>query len=67
MNKRTPESKIIVALSLVEELSLKKKKDLLSALPNPTDWILDKHAKTVCNILGDKHKTEFLAKYAEIG
>ena len=66
MNKRTPESKIIVALSLVEELSLKKKKDLLSALPNPTDWILDKHAKTVCNILGDKHKTEFLAKYAEI-
>lgn len=66
MNKRTKEAKIIVAMSLVEELSLKKKKDMISALPNPADWVLDKHQDTVCKILGDKHKTEFLAKYTTI-
>ena len=47
MNKKTPEAKIIVALSQVEELSLKKKRDILSVLPNPTDWISEKHSKTV--------------------
>ena len=66
MNKRSQETKIIVALSLVEELSLKKKRDLLSELPNPIDWIGEKHASTVCKILGDSHKTAFLTKYANI-
>ena len=66
MNKRTAETKIIVALSLVEELSLKKKKAILSALPNPSDWIAERNATTVEKILGDKHKTEFLQKYANI-
>ena len=66
MNKKTPEAKIIVALTQVEELSLKKKRDILSVLPNPTDWISEKHAKTVEKVLGDKHKTEFLTKYSLI-
>ena len=29
MNKKTPEAKIIVALTQVEELSLKKKRDII--------------------------------------
>ncbi|MBO5982842.1 MAG: DNA-processing protein DprA [Clostridia bacterium] len=66
MNKRSQETRIIVALSLVEELSLKKKKDLLSQLPNPLDWVAEKNADTICKILGDSHKTEFLTKYATI-
>ena len=66
MNNRTPETKIIVALALVEELSLRKKKDLLSALPNPSDWIKEKHSETLLKILGDKHNTEFHSKYATV-
>lgn len=66
MNKRTPEAKIVVALSQVEEISLKKKRDMLSALPNPVDWASDKHSKTVEKILGDKHKTEFFTKLSSI-
>ena len=66
MNKRSIETKIIVALSLVEEMSLKKKRDLLSQLPNPTDWIAERNSDVVGKLLGDKHKTEFLTKYADI-
>ncbi len=66
MNKHTTETKIIVALSLVDELSLKKKRELLSALPNPADWIQERHSATVVKILGDKHSTEFNTKYANI-
>ena len=66
MNKRTQETKIIVALSLVEELSLKKKRDLISTLSNPIDWTAERNGGLVCKILGDKHKTEFLSKYATI-
>lgn len=59
---KTTERKIILALALVEELSLKKKRELLAFLPNPLDWTKESNEDKVANILGDKHKNEFLTK-----
>lgn len=60
------ERKIVLALALVEELSLKKKRDLLSALPNPIDWTKESNGSVLERILGEKHKAEFFTKLSSV-
>lgn len=62
----TKENKIVLALALVEELSIKKKRDLLSVLPNPIDWTKESSFHVVESILGHKHANEFLTKLSSV-
>lgn len=66
MNGRSTAHKALVALQSVEELSLKKKKELLDVLPNPDEWDSAKNAKILLSVLGDRYKTEFLSKISSI-
>ncbi len=65
MNSKTPSTKNIIALACVEELSLKRKREMLSHLPDPTSWTSERNGKLLSQILGDK-KTEFFTKYSQI-
>lgn len=66
MNGRSPAHKALVALQSVEELSLKKKKELLTILPNPDEWTSTKNADKLLSALGDRYKTEFLSKISSV-
>lgn len=58
--------KSIIALACVEELALKKKRELLVALPSPEEWTASKNSKTLTAILGDETKAKFLSKFSRI-
>ncbi len=66
MNNRTPENEILLALAHVEELSLKKKSNLLLAMPNPLDWVSNAKRRDLFALLGDENATSFLSKLSLI-
>lgn len=66
MNGRSSAHKALVALQSVEELSLKKKRELLIALPNPDEWTCKDNSDLLLSALGDRYKTEFLSKILSV-
>ncbi len=66
MKDKTPSTKNILALSYVEELSLKRKRDMVSLLPEPATWTSEKNSQMLSKILGEEKKAEFLTKYSQI-
>lgn len=66
MNGKTLQDKNITALQYVEELSLKKKTDLLGVFPDPSVWSSTDNAAKAAAILGDKQYSEFLRNLSRI-
>lgn len=66
MNGKTTADKALIALQYVEELSLKKKRELLEQLPDPSVWSAERNADLLKRILGDKQKNGFLTNLSRI-
>lgn len=66
MNGITESHKALLALQSVEELSLKKKRELQSLIPNPDEWACAKNSEVLLSVLGEKYKAEFLSKISSV-
>lgn len=66
MNGITESHKALLALQSVEELSLKKKRELQSLIPNPDEWACAKNSEVLTSVLGEKYKAEFLSKISSV-
>lgn len=67
MREISAQTKALVALQCVEELSLKKKKEMLDAIPNPDLWLSSTNKDKVVRILGEEKASQFFENCNNIG
>lgn len=67
MDAKDSTTKTLIALQYVEELSYKKKANLISAVENISDLSLSAFRKTVISVLGDEHASQFFCNLQKIG